>query len=375
MFDVSVCFLNFAKVIALDKHIEILLLSNDCVIVPGFGGFIAHHVDARKDENDGSFLPPIRTIAFNPKLTINDSLLAQSYVEAYDISYPEATMRIEDEVRELCQRIETDGNYTFNGIGSISLNDEGNYEFAPCEAGILTPELYGLGSFKPATLQEIRAALLEQQKTAQTDAIAGGNTEIAPKSGESSTIDKTGVEPAVNFRFITFWRNLAAACVAVITFLLFPSPLNNAQLQKSSIDTRMLDRIMPKEITTGQEKVIANMRGKSAEANELQCVGEEKTAVRDKIAEETVRQKAANTAFPTENYYAIVLASHVTKTNAKNYVADLRQRGYGDAYLFTRGRHHKVLYGHFANETEAHSVLKRMNSHNEFAEAWITFVK
>ncbi|MQO83477.1 SPOR domain-containing protein, partial [Prevotella copri] len=33
----------------LERHIEILLLSNDCVIVPGFGGFMAHHVDARYD--------------------------------------------------------------------------------------------------------------------------------------------------------------------------------------------------------------------------------------------------------------------------------------------------------------------------------------
>ena len=41
--------LNFANVIELERHIEILLLSNDCVIVPDFGGFMAHHADARFD--------------------------------------------------------------------------------------------------------------------------------------------------------------------------------------------------------------------------------------------------------------------------------------------------------------------------------------
>ena len=66
--------------IELDRHIEILLLSNDCVILPNFGGFMAHHVEARHDDSDGAFLPPLRTIGFNPKLTLNDSLLAQSYV-------------------------------------------------------------------------------------------------------------------------------------------------------------------------------------------------------------------------------------------------------------------------------------------------------
>ena len=43
---------NFALVIELDRHIEILLLGNDCVIVPGLGGFMAHHADARYDEED-----------------------------------------------------------------------------------------------------------------------------------------------------------------------------------------------------------------------------------------------------------------------------------------------------------------------------------
>ena len=32
--------LNFADMIELAQHIETLLLENDCVIVPGFGGFV-----------------------------------------------------------------------------------------------------------------------------------------------------------------------------------------------------------------------------------------------------------------------------------------------------------------------------------------------
>ena len=39
--------INFALVIELDRHIEILLLKSDCVIVPGLGGVVASHVAAR----------------------------------------------------------------------------------------------------------------------------------------------------------------------------------------------------------------------------------------------------------------------------------------------------------------------------------------
>ena len=42
---------TFANVIELERHIEILLLSNDCVIVPDLGGFMAHHREAGYDEH------------------------------------------------------------------------------------------------------------------------------------------------------------------------------------------------------------------------------------------------------------------------------------------------------------------------------------
>ena len=70
--------------IELARHIEILLLENDCVIIPDFGGFIAHYQPARYIKEENLYLPPVRTIGFNPQLTINDGLLAQSYMHTHD---------------------------------------------------------------------------------------------------------------------------------------------------------------------------------------------------------------------------------------------------------------------------------------------------
>ena len=155
--------------IELDRHIEILLLSNDCVIVPGLGGFMTHHVGARYDDNDQMYLPPLRTLGFNPQLTMNDSLLVQSYIEAYDISYPEALRRIESEVEELKQHISAAGYYELNDIGELALNEEGKYIFTPCEAGILTPELYGLSSFEISPLEETATVAETQTETEEKE--------------------------------------------------------------------------------------------------------------------------------------------------------------------------------------------------------------
>ena len=64
--------------IELARHIEILLLENDCVIVPELGGFIAHYQPAHYEENEGVYVPPIRTVGFNSQLTMNDGLLVQA---------------------------------------------------------------------------------------------------------------------------------------------------------------------------------------------------------------------------------------------------------------------------------------------------------
>ena len=103
----------------LRRHIEILLLRNDCVIVPHLGGFMAHHIPARYDEADHMFIPPIRTLGFNPQLTMSDSLLAQSYVDTYDLSFPEAVKRVEHEVQLLKERLEADGKVELPDLGTL----------------------------------------------------------------------------------------------------------------------------------------------------------------------------------------------------------------------------------------------------------------
>ena len=151
---------TFAVVIELQRHIEILLLDNDCVIVPDFGGFVAHQVASRYDQDDHMIIPPMRTLGFNPQLRINDSLLVQSYINALDISYPEALRRIEREVEEMKQVLSEEGFYTMEDIGTLRINSDGNIEFEPCEAGILSPEYYGLCACEFPTLKEARTARL-----------------------------------------------------------------------------------------------------------------------------------------------------------------------------------------------------------------------
>ena len=319
--------------IELEKHIEVLLLNNDCVIVPGLGRFMGHYMDARYDEQDSLFLPPLRTLGFNPQLTINDSLLVQSYVEAYDISYPEALRRIEAEVQELHQHLETEGQYELNDIGILSLNDEGNITFEPCEAGILTPTLYGLGSF-------------EMQRLAPAPSVNAENN--------NSIIN----ESAITIK-MSWIRNMVAAAAAIIAFLMIGTPISNSEVSTDIQQSAFL--AIP---TPHQEKSDI----KAEEVTNATISENESTKEETKVAVEVQTKE-------NEPRYCLVLASQVSKKNAENFVNQLQANGFKEARVLETTMT-RVVYGDFASESDAYNQLQSLQCQSKiFSEAWVMKVK
>lgn len=379
-------FTNFAVVNELERHIEILLLSNDCVIVPDFGGFMAHHVDARYDGRDNMFLPPLRTVGFNPQLKMNDSLLAQSYVEAYDISYPEAIDRLANEVAEIRQRLENEGKYEINNIGTIYLNEDGNYTFEPCEAGILTPNYYGLGGFDmlPLSTQE-NEPTVTLEKTNSTN--IAENIEINQEEKQAEPVvalqnatansvfdvNDDDEKPSAEFILIkkSWLRNLAAACIAIIAFFAISTPLRTPNVQTSKIDTGMLTRIMPKELVTQNthQTELASKAENSEKA--LKINPETNKDANDEANEKKIDQAELKSAKP---YYGIVLASRVTKRNAANYVETLQAKGFKAAKVVITATNVKVVYGSYETEGQAYKALHDLRNNEVFADGWITKV-
>jgi len=384
-------------VIEINRHIEILLLSNDCVIVPGFGGFMAHHVDARYDGTDNMFLPPLRTVGFNPQLTMNDSLLVLSYVETYDMSYPEALRRIEDEVAEIRQTLENEGKYEVDNVGILSLNEDGNIEFEPHEAGILTPDFYGLGGFDMMPVAQLTAGEEANANKAATSKTAAPTTESKPNANlvempvkptqkeKEATVNNSvfindDEEEETSAEFISIrksWlRNLAAACIAIIAFFTISTPLGAPTMQKSQIDTGMLNRIMPKEIDQMKKAKELVINGDGTKLMETSENAAQNSGSSSQIAGNTAQNANQDTELSLPStYYSIVLASRVTKHNAANYAERLQGKGFKQARVLITENNVKVIYGTYNSESEAHAALKNLRGNEAFADGWITKVK
>ena len=387
---------NFAVVIELERHIEILLLDNDCVIVPGLGGFTAHHIEARYDDADGVFLPPLRTLGFNPQLKINDSLLVQSYIEAYDISYPEALRRIESEVDELCQRLANDGYYEMTDIGVLEVNEDGNTIFTPCEAGILTPGLYGLSSFemKPMVM-DVAEEISPSAQKAKSATTVPLTTKVfdqptPQQSGEEDNTDSVSEEEAEKTICIkvSWLRNAGITAAAAILLLLVFLPISHSGLQNVNIGdfngTSFFSKLMPKDsqmnninisdIKSGNKGAAMKDLDKDSQKKSIKEAVEDSMKYSGKNSEKDSEKdsgKAIEKVTAKTDTFCIVLASCIPQKNAERYVEQLHNKGFDKAFTMVNNKMVRVVYGNYTSESEAYSDLQKIRSNDECEQAWI----
>ena len=316
----------------IDRHIEILLLENDCIIVPGLGGFVAYHSEAR---SDNIYLPPYRTVGFNPVLRMNDSLLAQSYIEAYDLSYPEAMREIETEVDSILNTLEEVGQLELKGLGVLKREGDNKIAFEPYEGGLLTPKYYGFSSFEIAKSSNV--ANIEIEKTPVQE-----NIEKKPQVVYIDTNNQGDKRLSVSLKAV---KDLAVAAVLIsCVFIVGLTAEKHNSLHRQEVKSGMFynifdsNNISNNPSNTSKEKVVS---------------------------------KGKTTATPSNHYWSLVLASHITERNAKAFVKKLQSNGFADACVYTGAGSTKVVYGKYKSAQLAAEKLNNLRGNANFKQAWI----
>ena len=117
--------------ISLIEHIEYLTMRHDCVVVPGWGAFIAQYDPARYEAVTGVTRRPRRLLSFNSRVEHNDGLLAQSLMRRESMTYDAACRVIADSVKMFKQQFITDGQLSFGRVGYFVRSDDGAATFMP----------------------------------------------------------------------------------------------------------------------------------------------------------------------------------------------------------------------------------------------------
>ncbi len=138
----------------ISNYIHNLLFRYDCVIVPGFGGFITNAVSAKVDHFSNTFHPPTKQITFNAHLINNDGLLANYIASSEDISFQQASKKIEAIVKTWKSTLQSE-SIVIDKVGLLSLNEEQQIIFEPTSTSNYLTATFGMTSLSSPAIKRL----------------------------------------------------------------------------------------------------------------------------------------------------------------------------------------------------------------------------
>ncbi|HEC44082.1 MAG TPA: SPOR domain-containing protein [Bacteroides sp.] len=297
------------------KHIKELLLLNDCVILPGLGGFVANYRPAEFDRVRNTASPPSKHILFNRQLVHNDGLLFAHVSKAEGYGY----MDVENMARNYLEGIQKDTRkgmkFNIGGLGYFYADSEGQIQFTEEAGNNFLLESYGL-------------PLLQYREFEK---------KTIPESYRSVGAE---INPAVRQARIRRWSyGVAAACLLTAMIIVpIDIPLTDKFQKEQALQT---------EAETSQAAVTVSQAG---------------------IVPGLSATPAIKSFLPDPEYH-IVVGSFKDFGNARLLRSDLVDKGFQPRILCTEKGFYRVTAGTYTGEDEAIARLKSVYEH--YDEAWV----
>lgn len=345
----------------LAQHIETLLLENDCVIVPGFGGFVTHYDSARYIKKENLFLPPVRTIGFNPQLKLNDGVLIQSYMAARDTSFADAARMVEKEVSQLIHTLHDEGKIHLDNIGEIFYNLRGDYEFKPYNFKVATPSLYGLDTFEILQLTALKA-----KESAQ----------LAADTTEKGKIYEIRINRA-------FLRNAVAMIATIAMFFAFSTPVENTRIRQTNyaqlLSGELFQQIEKQSVAVTPvhvNSVMVHLANATSASQKKTHITDELDVCKSVTTKEVKKNKPETSstvgAQPISNApFHLIVIGGISLKDAEAVADNLRTKGFTQARVLNEDGKIRVSIHSFNNREEAIERLLELRKNETYQNAWL----
>lgn len=320
------------------NYISGLLFIHDCVILPGFGGFITNDKSAVHDTSNHTFHPPKKDILFNRNLTYNDGLLINYLAKNMGIPYDEAKQKVQETVDRAWLALDKNQEVVFEGVGSFKNDVDGKLIFTPAETINYQVDSYGLSSF--------RFPPLDYEKNAR---------DIIPLY--NATIMNEGVKKTLKWVGIIVLPIIGAiALVPYSKSKLNPQSAGLFRLQKTNNDQpiEMVHSAMP--VDTMKPDIIDQSTDKR---NALFYSEEVNTANAVK------KQKTEGLTF------YIIGGSYRESYNAEKHAAAYQKKGFEQATVIHVDELYRVSLSHFDNKVNALHELRRIRKMESNDKVWL----
>lgn len=366
---------------SLPEHIKNLLFEQDCVVVPHFGGFITNFHGAVEHEQNGTFLPPRKRIAFNEVLQFDDGLLTSYVALKEQGSRDEARKKIGAFSDVVWRELKRNHRVRLENLGDFTLNSEGKLVFEPEYRINFFAESYGMAPVPVKSRME-RPATFRVLAPANTSVkhIPEPTLDVAPEEIAESESLVIPFQPQPR-RWLT-WPNVAASVGLLLLSLVGWLWVDNSKSALSSLNPLSLMNVrewlpekLPEQPLAVEKKVTLPQPQKTkitaiAPKSDLVAVvqpispvgvGVEKKAlpaVRKHdvaVVKMAIRAGDEKIRAASDRYYVIV-GGFGKLANAKKMMSQLRAKGFSQATLLYSMKSTgliKVGVGEFTTTTQA----------------------
>lgn len=317
-------------------HIERLLLTHDCVIVPKFGGFVLQTVSSVHEEAEHLFRPVRKEIVFNTTLQHNDGLLSEAYMQAYHVDYRKAQLMLEEDVQLLRATLQKQGKVSFGKVGSFARGSEGQLVYSPGETELFGVASYGLPAFHFPLLEAL------------------------PTEREKADL----LYIPVNRKLVRF---VAASAAAIALFFLVSTPVkdvNQAAYTASFIPSEMVS-YRPAAEKQLAEPIEVNVSTVAEAATTPSPVAEAKVEKKELPAPPKATQKQ------NSKLYHIVIASFPNEAQADEYIGSVDRTICRNVSKVARDGKYRIYADKFDNREQAESYMASLRQHNNYKDAWL----
>ncbi len=359
----------------IEGYIIDLLRTNDCVIVPGFGGFLAHKEPAKILTQKREIAPPKIGIIFNRGLDRNDGLLSHFLAERTKETFRQAQTKIDETVNTWKKRLEEEKSLEIGGIGFFSLNNENKWQFAPVETGLQFHNSFGL-----TNVQLFEADKADQKKL---KLVSHHENEIKVKKISRGWV----------------YGGLAAAAIAILAFFIAPqvqtylhptppvaytdkvvpeitqAPLPPSENNSFLAAAAALQPETANILTTPAQTVENNTFLAAVSALKPETIAINSASPTASPEPETTNAQSSNIATSTQvktssGAYYVVGGSFKIQSNAKKFAKELEQKGYKSQIVHNSNGFFNVSYVKEADSTSAAGQLNKLKI-QENQQAWI----
>lgn len=337
-------------------HLERLLFMHDCVIIPGFGGFVLQTVPATCNVKEHEFLPSRKEIVFNPTLKHNDGLLAESYMQELQLDFKEAQALVDQDTEALKLVVNQRNRVTLGKIGYFSQGEEGELLFHPAEDALFSVDSYGLAPFHVLPLRTILEA---REKDTPAVALPGHrkNRWLIPVNRKVAAV--TG-----------------AVAAAIVLFFIISVPVEqvNTSLYRASL---IPSDIVSSSAFSAPEGVLPGTSPEEA-AEEIKNTPEEQPENPAAIPpdapsafEKTVKPVTADPVVSNQKLYYIVIGSFVNEGQANEYISQTKLPSDFKTGIVSKGDKVRVYADKFTSREVAEAYLSTLRQERNFENAWL----